>query len=260
MIFNVDQLFRTNRFSGFDRIGDANQLTYALTSRWLSEDTGAELANFSIGQIRYFADRKVQLCQSPSGFCIDNPFVFGNLSSTSETSPVATRAAYHLNRIWGITGDYVWDPATRATNNGDLNLHYQPEANEIINLSYSYLVNSDGGLVRNNGPQNNALHQAMIAFSWPLREKWSTVGAYSYNISKNYSMMSLLGVQYDSCCWAMRVLVGRTFKSLNATFEPEYSNNIYLQILLKGLGTVAYSDPSNVLGTFIPGYNDIFAR
>ena len=260
MIFNVDQLFRTNRFSGFDRIGDANQLTYALTSRWLYEDTGAELANFSIGQIRYFADRKVQLCQSPSGFCIDNPFVFGNLSSTSETSPVATRAAYHLNRIWGITGDYVWDPATRATNNGDLNLHYQPEANEIINLSYSYLVNSDGGLVRNNGPQNNALHQAMIAFSWPLREKWSTVGAYSYNISKNYSMMSLLGVQYDSCCWAMRVLVGRTFKSLNATFEPEYSNNIYLQILLKGLGTVAYSDPSNVLGTFIPGYNDIFAR
>ena len=35
MIFNMDQLFRNNRFSGFDRIGDANQMAYAVTSRWI---------------------------------------------------------------------------------------------------------------------------------------------------------------------------------------------------------------------------------
>ena len=73
MIFNVDQLFRTNRFSGFDRIGDANQLSYAITSRWLSEETGTERANFSIGQIKYFTERRVQLCQSLTGSCLDNP-------------------------------------------------------------------------------------------------------------------------------------------------------------------------------------------
>lgn len=260
MIFNVDQLFRTNRFSGYDRIGDANQLTYALTSRWLSEDTGAELANFSIGQIKYFSDRRVQLCQSPTGFCIDNPYTFGNLSPISETSPIATRATYHFNRTWGVTGNYVWDPATEATNNGDLNLHYQPKPNAIINLGYTYLINSDGTLVRNNGTQDNAFHQAILSFAWPLNEKWSTVGAFSYNISKNYSMMSLFGVQYDSCCWAMRVLGGRTFKNLNAGFGPEYNDNVSLQILLKGLGTMAYSDPSNILSTYIPGYNDPLSR
>ena len=42
MIFNEDQLFRKNRFSGFDRIGDTNQLSYALHSRWLSQ-IGLEL-------------------------------------------------------------------------------------------------------------------------------------------------------------------------------------------------------------------------
>ncbi len=260
MIFNFDQLFRTNRFSGFDRIGDANQLSYAVTTRWLSEETGAEIANFSIGQIKYFADRKVQLCQSPTGFCIDNPYTFGNLSSTADTSPIASRAIYHLNPVWNITGDYIWDPATHATNNGDLNLRYQSAPNAIINFGYSYLVNGDVTQVRNNGTQDNALHQAIVAFSWPMTERWSTIGAYSHNISKNYSMMSLLGVQYDNCCWAVRLLGGQMFKNLNAAFEPRYNNNVYLQILLKGLGSVANSDPNGVLTTYIPGYNDLFSR
>ena len=73
-------------------------------------------------------------------------------------------------------------------------------------------------------------------------------------------MMSLLGVQYDSCCWAMRLMGGRTFKSLSASLEPQYNNNVYLQLLLKGLGSVATSDPYNILSTYIPGYTDPFHR
>ena len=260
MIFNTDQLFRTNRFSGFDRIGDANQLAYAVTTRWLTEETGAEIANITIGQIKYFSDRRVQLCQSFTGYCFDNPDTFGNLSSTYSTSPIASRAVYNFNPVWSITGDYVWDPATKATNNADLNLHYQPARNAIISGGYSYLVNGDVTQVRDNGRVDNALHQAIIAFAWPLNEKWSALGAYSQNISKNYSMMSLAGIQYDSCCWAVRVLGGRTFKNLNAQFEPQYNDNIYLQILLKGLGSVASSDPYNILSTYIPGYSDPFRR
>jgi LPS-assembly protein len=260
MIFNVDQLFRTNRFSGFDRIGDANQLSYAVTTRWLSEETGFERANFSVGQIKYFTDRKVQLCRSLTGPCIANPLEIGQLSPFAETSPIASRAVYHFNPVWSITGDYVWDPATSATNNGDLNLHYQPAPNAIVNFGYTYLVNADVTSVRNNAKSDNALHQALVAFSLPLNAKWSTIGAYSHNISKDYSMMSLLGMQYDSCCWAVRILGGRTFKNLNELYKPQYNNNVYLQILLKGLGSVATSDPSRILNTYIPGYNDPFRR
>ncbi|EHL30766.1 LPS-assembly protein LptD [Legionella drancourtii] len=258
MIFNVDQLFRTNRFSGFDRIGDANQLSYAVTTRWLSERTGNERANFSIGQIKYFSTRRVQLCRSFDGSCFAYPYEIGQLSPFAATSPIASRAAYHLNSVWGITGDYVWNPATSATNNGDLNLHYQPAANAIINFGYTYLVNGDVTSVRNNGTTNNALHQAIVAFSLPVNDKWSTIGAYSHNISKNYSMMSLFGMQYDNCCWAVRILGGRTFKNLNESYEPQYNNNVYLQILLKGLGSVANNDPNGILRTYIPGYQDPF--
>ena len=260
MIFNTDQLFRTNRFSGFDRIGDANQLTYAVTTRWLLEETGVEKATVTVGQIKYFADRNVQLCQSATGYCVTNPYTVGYLSPTYGFSPIASRATYRFNSNWGVVGDYIWDPATKATNNADLNLHYQPIKDVIIHLGYSYLINADVTQARDNLTNNNALHQALFAYTWPLSEKWSTIGAYSQNISKHYSMMSLLGLQYDSCCWAMRLMGGHTFKNLNASYQPQYNNNIYLQILLKGLGTIATSDPSGVLNTYIPGYPDPFRR
>lgn len=259
MIFNASQLFRTNRFSGFDRIGDANQLTYALTSRWLSESTGGEKANISVGQIRYFANRDVQLCQSLRGNCIASPDTIGYVSPTYNYSPVASRAIYHFNSAWSITGDYVWDPATKATNNSNVDFNYHPRPNAAVSAGYGYLINADRTRVSNAG-NSNALHQALVAYAWPLNEKWSTLGAYSQNISKNYSMMSLFGVQYDSCCWAMRLMGGRTFKSLSATLEPQYNNNVYLQLLLKGLGSVATSDPYNILSTYIPGYTDPFHR
>ncbi len=107
--------------------------------------------------------------------------------------------------------------------------------------------------------QLNALHQATIAYAWPLTERWSSLGVYSYNISKRYGMMTFLGLQYDNCCWAMRLIGGSTFKSLSPdSLTPQYTNNVYFQILLKGLGSVASSDPASTISSYLPGYQNMF--
>ncbi|MDP3558877.1 MAG: LPS assembly protein LptD [Legionellaceae bacterium] len=256
MIFTTDQLFRNNRFSGFDRTGDANQLAYALTSRLLSSDTGEERLLLTVGQIRYFADRLVGICYNPYGACVDNPLTLGYLSPTYGYSPVASRLSYHINGHWDTTADYVWDPSTRKTNNTQLNLRYQPKLNTVLNFGYTYLVNGD--ITQVGDPQ--PLHQASASVATPLTERWSAVGAYGYNISKGYSMLSLLGLQYDSCCWAFRLMGGQTFQSLDNGGAPQYNNNVYVQLLLKGLGSVGSSDAGRALQTFIPGYVDPFRQ
>jgi LPS-assembly protein len=158
-----------------------------------------------------------------------------------------------------LTGDYVWDPATRETNNGDLNFHYQPAVNHIVSLGYSYLVNGNLLQIANSRVQDNALHQATLAYAWPFTEHWSGLGAYSYNISKHYDMMTFLGIQYDNCCWAMRLMGGHTFQSLSPTsFSPQYNNNVYFQVLLKGLGSVSSSNPMSILRSYFPGYRNMF--
>lgn len=260
MIFNVDQLFRTNRFSGFDRIGDANQLVMGLSTRWFSEATGMERAALSAGVIHYFSQRRVRLCYQEQGFCLDDPRTLGFVSPTEKWSPIAARGLYKLSSVWSIIGNYVWDPAINGTNNAQFNLHFQPDDRRVLELGYTWLVNGDDTRVAGNLPQNNALDQASIAWAWPLTERWSTLGAYGYNISKGYTMMTLLGLQYDSCCWALRVMGGQTFNSINPQNRPEYNNNVYLQFQLKGLGSLATTDPSRVIQTWIPGFRDTFAR
>ncbi len=271
MIFNTDQLFRTNRFSGFDRISDANQLAYALTSRWLSPHSGREKASVTVGQLRYFSERKVQLCYRQDGQCTDSPQFLGYTSLTNMWSPIATKAHYNLNAAWSTSADFVWDLHTNSTNNANLNLHYQPSPERILGLGYNYLASGNvivapqGYLITDSFKQiqssamNAALNQITASYAWPFTDHWSSLGVYSYNISKQYDMLSFFGVQYDSCCWAARLIGGRTFKSLGVdSLTPEYNNNIYFQILLKGLGSVATSNPGTTIQSYLPGYPNLF--
>lgn len=259
MIFNTDQLFRTNRFSGFDRIGDANQLAYAVTSRFISDVNGQERASLTVGQLRYFANRRVDLCYLRGAPCVDSPLLLGYVSPFVDTSPIASHGTFRINPVLSLTGDYVYDPTTRSTDNDNVNLHYQPAPDRMVSVGYSYLVNGNLLPSAAGGIQNTALHQATFAYAAPLTDRWSTLGVYSYNISKGYSMLELLGVQYDNCCWAARLMGGRTFMSLTPIdFQPKYNNNVYFQVLLKGLGTVANSDPSSIVSSYLPGLKGLF--
>ena len=68
--FNFTQLFSENRYLGSDRVGDANQLTLALTSRFLDPGTGAERLRLAVGERFYFADQLRDV--SASGFDLGN--------------------------------------------------------------------------------------------------------------------------------------------------------------------------------------------
>lgn len=260
MIFSSEQLFRNNRFSGFDRIGDTNQLSYAVTSRFISDRTGQENASFTVGQIRYFSQRRVGLCYSLTGQCTDTPLFLGYLSPQASTSPIASHGKIRINSIFSIIGDYVYDNYAKATDNGNINFHFQPADNQILNIGYNYLSNGNLlSVIDSSTVYTAALHQATIALATPFTDNWSVLGAYNYNISKGYDMLSLLGVQYDNCCWAARLMGGRAFKSFGPdNLTPVYNNNIYFQILLKGLGTVGNSSPSSIISTYLPTYKGIF--
>jgi LPS-assembly protein len=257
-IFTFDQLFRPNRFSGTDRIGDANQLSYALTSRILTA-SGAEKIILSLGQIAYFRNRTVQLCQNFMGFCLDSPTTtLGYLSPVAKFSPIVGKFGIHLNNFWTFNSNIAWDVSNKNTNNSNVGFHYEPEKNHILDFGYTYLVNGDLTRVANFAPDNNALHQIRGSFAWPFNVNWSSLGAVSYNISKRYTMAYLLGIQFEDCCWAARLVGGRVFTNLNNSTSAQFSNSIYLQILFKGLGTIANSDPTSTIATNISGYRDLF--
>ena len=58
---SFDSLFATNQFTGADRQGNANQITTALTTRFINEETGVEHFRLSAGQIYYIDDPRTTL-------------------------------------------------------------------------------------------------------------------------------------------------------------------------------------------------------
>ena len=94
-VFNTDQLFRTNRFTSIDRIGDADQITAAITTRFLCNSNGDEKANITIGEIFYFENRRVRLC---NGFdCQEVGVGIGAVPPKDPTSPIVGQINYFFD-------------------------------------------------------------------------------------------------------------------------------------------------------------------
>ncbi len=266
--FSYDSLFLTNRFSSYDRIGDANQISFALTTRLLDKTTGAEKLRASIGEIYYFENRRVTLCSplekllSTTGTLCANPFaVVGATSPTEKFSPIAGQLNYNLSPRWSTTADIAWDPSSHDIINAAANVQYRPKPNQLFNINYGRIRYGDILVTNPPTPINshqNDFNRLGFSFATPLKNQWSTVGGWNYNFSHNYSQSFFYGLQYDSCCWAFRVVAGRTFYALNQNSSPIFTNVIYLQWQFKGLSTIGNSDITSFLTSNIPGYMDNF--
>ncbi len=123
--FTFDQLFRDNRFAGIDRIGDADQVTAAVTTRWLDAQTGAERARASIGQILYFEDRRVR-----------SNGVADRGRSSVEFGVGWRRSAAALAGRLSIRTNATWDPNDDKWHEIGSSLQYRRDNRHIFNVGY----------------------------------------------------------------------------------------------------------------------------
>jgi LPS-assembly protein len=222
--FTFEQLFREDRFSGADRVGDANQLSLALTSRLISAG-GDEIVRGSIGQIRYFRDREVTLPGVPQ--------------ETQDGSDLAAEVAASLARRWRVLGAILWNPGDERTNRSTLSLRYQPDERRVINLAYRFIRDLN--------------EHTDVSFAWPLARNWRAVGRFNYSLEENTTLEAFAGIEYESCCWGLR-LVGRRY--LTNTLG-DHSNAVFLELELKGLAGLG-TGTRGFLKESIPGYRNEF--
>ncbi len=220
--FNMSQLFRTNRFSGGDRVGDANQLSLALTSRLVDAKDGHEILNASLGQIYYFRDRRVTLPGLPV--------------ETTDSSDLIAELNLRVTENWLLRGLGIYDPHENEPERASGTFRFKDQDNRIVNLGYSF--------------RRDDLDQTDVAFAWPVGERWHLLGRWNYDLNNDRNLEFLGGIEYESCCWRARV-VGRRFIS-NA--DGKFNNTFMAQLELKGLGKLG-SSLDSVLEQGILGYD-----
>ena len=249
--FSYNSLFRDDRFSGNDRVGDANQLALGVTSRALEED-GTERARGSLGQVFYFRDRNVQLLEQ-DGTKPD--------ADTSSSSAYAAELMYRVSDAWRLNADMLWDPDNSGSDAGSLMANYQPEPRKILNMGYRYRnnINTFNALTGSfDRDVDRRIDQSDMSFMWPLNPQWSLIGRWQHDFADDRTLEALGGLEYDSCCWKLRV-VNRYWVDYNefeSVARDEANRGIFLQIVLKGLGSVTGNDVDSLLGDGIPGYRE----
>lgn len=252
-----DQIFNYNRFSNIDRIGDANQLGFGISTTFLDSETGFQKIRAGIGDIVYFSRRRVTLCNM-SGECVDNPY---NPANHWRLSPISGLINYGVNPAWNLESNALFNPISKQLGNASVGLHYKPDEKHLLNLSYGYVFNQDplSGSVVTSAQDNLKLTD--FSFSWPVTEDLSAVGRWSQNWNQQHLQNLLYGLQYDTCCWAVRLVGGRAFIGLNPNQNniPQYNNEFFIQFALKGLGNIGSGNPSGLLSS-INGYNTQFGQ
>ena len=289
---NLTELFRTNRYVGSDRIGDANQVALAMTTRLFDTVSGTQYLSATIGQIRYFSIPRVGLPQDalslqgirdqngqPLGAIpLVNPLaVPGALTAPGGQSYVAFPGQYFPGQYpYGLSrtsrvlatgqdpafpaSDIVAEVALTGYKHLGVNLDYQwnPYTSQTEKSEISVQYRPDPSRVVNIGYrfQEGILKQWDGSFAWPIAAHWNTVGRWVYSLQDRQTIEQVAGFEYKSCCYKVQ-LVQRRYLSIRpgtTTSGGTLDTSIALQLELTGLSSVGKREDS-FLEQSIRGYS-----
>lgn len=205
--FTFPELFSENRFTGTDRLGDANQVTTMLGSQIIDPASGRQYGDASIGQIYYFQPHRVTLP--------------GETVSNRGSSDLLGRARVDLSQTLSALGDIQWDPRSHRTVRSMAGVRYHDGSDRIVNLAYRQIADNT----------SEPLRQTDVSTVWPVGQRWSAIARWNYSLREHRTLEALAGMQYESCCWAVQVVARRYISGVRG----HASSGLYFQLQLKGL-------------------------
>jgi LPS-assembly protein len=266
---NLVELFRTNRFVGVDRIGDANQVSSALTSRLLETGSGQQFLSATLGQTYYFQPPRVQIPLEPT---------------TGLRSDLVAEVALTSYRNWSVSLAELWDQQTRQSDRTIVELQFKPADDAVINLAYRFQRDTPaesqaqaqavsvayGQIYASEIAQGftptqaqlrataltqayltpNSLDQVEVSTAWPILRNWNAYGRMVYALDQHQMLERFAGFEYRACCWGVRILARRSLS--NSTGRQD--TGIFVQLELNGLASVG-SEAGTFLGNAIRGYS-----
>ncbi len=264
--FSFVQMFTENRFFGNDRVGDANQVTLAVTSRFLGQDNGAEYLKLTVGERFSFATPQVNLVAP---------------TTTTNKSDILLAASGRASSTWSFDSELQYSPSVANIQHYNLMTHYRPEAGKVLNLGYRFVSDTVGTLIpgvatatgsttingviyptvggvpyttiggNNYSVAAPLLRQINVSGQWPLSRNWHAVGQWNYSFPDKRLLNGVAGLEYEQSCWMLRLVV-QSF-----TVGTQQANtSIFVQLELNDLVKIG-SDPLTLLKQSVPGYKKL---
>ncbi|MDU7868198.1 MAG: LPS assembly protein LptD, partial [Pantoea sp.] len=223
-------LFRDRSYSGLDRIASANQVSTGITSR-VYDAAAVERFNISVGQIYYFTEART----GDDNINWENNDTRGSLVWAGDTY-------WRITDDWGLRGGIQYDTRLDNVATGSGTVEYRRDENRLVQLNYRYAspeyIQATLPSYSTAKQYKDGISQVGMTASWPIVDRWAVVGAYYYDTNTRKSANQMLGVQYSSCCYAIRVGYERKINGWdNSSSESKYDNTFGFNIELRGLSS-----------------------
>jgi LPS-assembly protein len=220
-------LFRDRQFSGLDRIAAANHYTWGITSRILDK-SNLEVFRFSVGRIHYLSDSNINDDKSSA--------VLGTNNFTNQESSVAADVFFRLNHQWQLSGDIQYNTLESFTSKGQINLDYQFNKFNTLQLNHRYARDVSDDILGNT---SDDIEQVSVLTSLAIDTNWTFVGRLTQDLKQKRSLETYAGFQYESCCWGIRIAYHRHINSnvddTGIENRDEFDNGFMLEFFFKGL-------------------------
>lgn len=229
-------LFRQNRFSGLDRINEANQLTVGWTTRFY-DNTDNELFRFSLGQIFFLKEPEVT-----------DDILTQDLTSTE--SMLASEMVWHWYRRWYISSALQYDIDSKKLIKSNASVDYRGNENTLLQLNHRYSRAVSGVEIQQLG----------LIGALPLQQNWQLIASYYRDVTNHRMIDANVGLQYESCCWAVRFVARRQIRAdLDVAIDnvnqlARLDSGFSLQFVFKGFGDKAGFGVSDMLSNGIFSY------
>ena len=223
-------LFRDRTYGGLDRIASANQLTTGVTTR-VYDDAAVERFNVSVGQIYYFTESRTG--DDDINWEKDNKT--GSLVWAGDTY-------WRMTDRWGLRGGVQYDTRLNNVATSSAAIEYRRDEDRMLQLTYRY---ASPEYIQATLPDyataeqyKDGISQVGGAASWPIADRWSIVGAYYFDTNTSKPADQMVGLQYNSCCYALRVGYERKLNGWDTKNEQgKYDNVIGFNVELRGLSS-----------------------
>ncbi len=223
--FGASSLFRENRFVGGDRIGDANQLTAAVSSRLIESGTGLERLQATIGQIYYFDPQRVTLP--------------GRTPREDNKSDLVAIVSGQVTPSFTMDAGLEYNASANRARRLDLSGRYAPQPGRVLNAAFRYA---------RDDPERAGIKQVDLSFQWPVVAGLNAVGRWNWSIKDGKLIEGLAGFEYNAGCWEIRAVAHRFI-----TATQQVSTSFQVQLELSGLSRIGIN-PLETLRQNISGY------
>lgn len=207
LTFSFAQLFATNRFSSADRQTGANQVTLAVTSRLLEDVNGRSVFDASLGQILFFDDPDVGLPSQPA-------------EPDRDVSATVGEVNWRPREQFRVSAGLQFDPEDNETEVAAIGLSWKGNDARQVQLGYRF--------------RRDSVDQVDVRGRYPLTRELNLIGRFDYSFEESTALEALGGLEYESCCWAVRASIRRYVNDRDADKRTAF----FVELHLKGLGSL----------------------